>query len=555
MLLVLAVLVPAVCLLWFMRAAMRNERLAARQTLAEVYRGQLASSQAQLDGYWQTTASKLEERARKGSAATAFAECVQFGAVDSVIVFDEKGNVAYPNVPTKVDSQTSQFEAKWAEASQLEFARKDYLPAAAVYHAIAIGATNVNLAARALQAEARCLVQADRKDAAIRLVTDELARERYDQATDPQGRLIAANAELMVLELLSDQASPAFQASARKLHQRLADYANPVLASPQRCFLMKELQSLWPEVEFPTLAAEELAVKLPDSLPVDTAFHRTSRPEVWQFATADRRVLAFVRSDKILASVRAASTSADAHLSLIAPGGDPDAAFVSVPAGPRFPGWRLALSLQGNQLFDAAADHRKTFYLWTALFVLAAMGVLTLLTVRVLRRHATLARLKNDLAATVSHELKTPLSSTRVLVDTLLDTKSLDERKTREYLRLIAQENERLSRVVQNFLSFSRMEQRKYAFRFSPLSARQTAEAAIAVMRERLEAPGCRFELHIDDALPGILADGSSEEPAPWARGNGRSPVSARNSVAPSPKMSTAGPISPRERSHCSGAM
>src|SRR5215203_4344525 len=40
------------------------------------------------------------------------------------------------------------------------------------------------------------------------------------------------------------------------------DYENPVLASPQRRFLMKEVQSLSPErVEFPTLAAEQLAAE------------------------------------------------------------------------------------------------------------------------------------------------------------------------------------------------------------------------------------------------------------------------------------------------------
>ena len=37
-LLLLTVLVPAVCVLWFMGAAMRNERLAARQKLADAYR-------------------------------------------------------------------------------------------------------------------------------------------------------------------------------------------------------------------------------------------------------------------------------------------------------------------------------------------------------------------------------------------------------------------------------------------------------------------------------------------------------------------------------------
>src|SRR5437667_5264040 len=51
-LLLFAVVVPAVCLLWFMSAAMRNERFAVRQKLAEAYRSQLSGSQARLERYW-----------------------------------------------------------------------------------------------------------------------------------------------------------------------------------------------------------------------------------------------------------------------------------------------------------------------------------------------------------------------------------------------------------------------------------------------------------------------------------------------------------------------
>ena len=41
--------------------------------------------------------------------------------------------------------------------------------------------------------------------------------------------------------------------------------------------------------------------------------------------------------------------------------------------------------------------------------------------------------MKNDFIATVSHELKTPLSSMRVLVDTLLEGNIKDEKQTEEY--------------------------------------------------------------------------------------------------------------------------
>jgi signal transduction histidine kinase len=124
-----------------------------------------------------------------------------------------------------------------------------------------------------------------------------------------------------------------------------------------------------------------------------------------------------------------------------------------------------------------------------------------------IRRQAAIARLKNDLAATVSHELKTPLSSMRMLVDTLLDSERLNEKQVREYLALISGENERLSRLVQNFLTFSRMDRKKHAFRQDLVSARQIVDTATTAVGDRLQAPGCRVEIHLDPDLPEILGD------------------------------------------------
>src|SRR5262245_14377303 len=76
-LLLFAVLVPAGCLLWFMNAAMSNERLAARQRLADVYRVQLAAVQARLARSWRDTAADLETLAATAPAPVAFAKIVQ----------------------------------------------------------------------------------------------------------------------------------------------------------------------------------------------------------------------------------------------------------------------------------------------------------------------------------------------------------------------------------------------------------------------------------------------------------------------------------------------
>lgn len=512
-LLLFAVLVPAVCLLWFMSAAMRNERFAARQKLADAYRGQLAASQARLEKYWEDTVADLEKLAETNSPSAAFARCVLSGSVDSVVILDEQGRVAYPNTPSGFDTASREPEVKWTEASQLEFLRKDFAAAAKRYEALAAEATNVNVAARALQAEARCLVQAGQKDTAVRLVNEILGSARFDRATDPQGRLIVGNAELMVLEL-TERDSPTFQATVQSLKQRLMDYENTALAAPQRRFLMKELQRLSPQkIEFPTLAAEELASRFSDQHPVfarDSALQNTPIPGLWQFATSNRRVVALARTEKLLASLQATlagSLPTDGKTTLLPPGTENNAAFVWLPAGPRLPGWQLALSLKDDKLFATTTEHRAAIYFWTGIMVIAAMGILTLLAVRLVRRQAALARLKNDLIATVSHELRTPLSSMRVLVDTLLDSDKLDDQKTREYLRLVAQENERLSRLIENFLTFSRMERRKYTFHFKPLPARQIVNAAVEAVRDRFTASDCHFEVQVEPDLPDIVAD------------------------------------------------
>ena len=492
---------------------MRNERFAAQQRLADAYRSQLAASQARLEKFWEETVAGLQKLAETNSPSVAFARCVLSGSVDSVVILDGQGRVAYPNTPSGFDSGSPESEVKWTEASQLEFLRRDFVAAAKRYEALAEEATKVNVAARAFQAEARCLAQAGRKDAAVRTVNEILANTRFDHATDPQGRLIVANAELMVLEL-TERESPAFQSAARRLGKRLVDYENRGLAAPQRRFLMKELQKLLPlKIEFPTLAAEELAARFVDEHPVfprDSALQNTPISDLWQSVTLNRRVVALVRSEKLLAGLQATlagGLAASGQVRLLPPGAENSHALVWLPAGPRLPGWHLAFSLKDEGLLATTTEHRAAIYFWTGILVVAVMGILTLLAVRLLRRQAALARLKNDLVATVSHELKTPLSSMRVLVDTLLDSEKRGDQKTREYLQLVAQENERLSRLIENFLTFSRMERRKYTFHFKSLPARQIVNAAVEVVRERFAAADCHFEVQVEPDLPDIVAD------------------------------------------------
>ena len=96
---------------------------------------------------------------------------------------------------------------------------------------------------------------------------------------------------------------------------------------------------------------------------------------------------------------------------------------------------------------------------------------------------------------------------TRALADMLLEGRYRDEKQRQEYLGLIAKENQRLSRLIDNFLAFSRMERNKRTFELEEVKIDAMVSAALDAERERFESPGCRLEVDIAAGLPNISGD------------------------------------------------
>ena len=256
--------------------------------------------------------------------------------------------------------------------------------------------------------------------------------------------------------LLTGTGDPRRKEIAKRLQGRLDDYDSDTLPSAQRRFLMRELESLESGVAFPTLAAEELAAQYLEAHPAPVAeptLRALELRDVWSVASPSRRVLALLTTRtlgaKLAEEIRGVSLPNSVSVRAVAPGEDAvnDWTLVTTSIGPELPGWRLTLALDDRALFETAADQRVTRYLVIGSIVSAAMMLIALMVGRGFGRQVQLARLKNDLVATVSHELKTPLTAMRALVDTLLDTERLDEATTRDYLQLVAQENARLEPI------------------------------------------------------------------------------------------------------------
>jgi signal transduction histidine kinase len=184
-----------------------------------------------------------------------------------------------------------------------------------------------------------------------------------------------------------------------------------------------------------------------------------------------------------------------------------EAAFLHAPLGKFFPGWRAEIHFSDVDIFEKTANRQKVIYIWAGLLAIAVMVAAGLLTAQAIGKQIKINKLKNDFIATVSHELKTPLASMRVLVDTLLEGSYRDQHQVTEYLELVSKENERLTGLIDNFLTFSRMERNKQAFAMARTSPAAVARDAAEAVKTKFSKGKCTFEVNIPDDLPDVTAD------------------------------------------------
>jgi signal transduction histidine kinase len=172
--------------------------------------------------------------------------------------------------------------------------------------------------------------------------------------------------------------------------------------------------------------------------------------------------------------------------------------------------WEVRLyPTSGRDLATAPAEHARAYAASAGLLIVAILAVAVAAGITI-NRQLTLQDLKSTAVATVAHELRTPLASIRMLVDTLREGRFRTPEQQQEYLQLVSSELERLTRLTEQFLTHSRLERGKHGFHFSPVAPAELVEAAVELLRPRLEAPGCHFTLQVFPDLPLLRADRSA---------------------------------------------
>lgn len=112
-------------------------------------------------------------------------------------------------------------------------------------------------------------------------------------------------------------------------------------------------------------------------------------------------------------------------------------------------------------------------------------------------------RAKNIFLATLSHELRTPLSGVSGSVQLLGET-ALDARQ-REYIRMIGYANATLLEILEDMLSFSRLEAGKLDFEYAPFALRETIDNMLSLQGVPAHAKGLALIRDVADDVPEIV--------------------------------------------------
>jgi two-component system phosphate regulon sensor histidine kinase PhoR len=128
-------------------------------------------------------------------------------------------------------------------------------------------------------------------------------------------------------------------------------------------------------------------------------------------------------------------------------------------------------------------------------------GPCAVLVIQDVTEHHRYEELRREFVANVSHELKSPLTGIQNMTETLLGGALHDEANNERFVRLIDDEAQRLSRLIEDLLSLSQLESRTEPLVRSPVGLKSVIESVVASLQPGID----RRRLTLSLECPGEL--------------------------------------------------
>ena len=182
--------------------------------------------------------------------------------------------------------------------------------------------------------------------------------------------------------------------------------------------------------------------------------------------------------------------------------------------GGNFRGLKVAFAGTAEEMLSGQGSLQPLFYVLIVILVLGMTLFGTYLLLRDVRREVRMAEMRSQFVSSVSHELKTPLTAIRMFAETLRLGRTQNRKTQEEYLDTIVNESQRLTRLLNNVLDFSKIEKGKKTYRPQPASLPKVVKAAARAMEYPLSQQGFKLNVEIDEELPAVCIDRDAIEQA-----------------------------------------
>jgi signal transduction histidine kinase len=116
-------------------------------------------------------------------------------------------------------------------------------------------------------------------------------------------------------------------------------------------------------------------------------------------------------------------------------------------------------------------------------------------------------RRKTEFVSGVSHELRTPLASIKGFTSTVRSDKAMDEKTRDEFLKIVEDETDRLTRLIDDLLDLSRIESGRLKIKEEKLDIAPLIKKCVEALTGQSKERNIQLQLIVPDSLPEILAD------------------------------------------------
>jgi signal transduction histidine kinase len=169
------------------------------------------------------------------------------------------------------------------------------------------------------------------------------------------------------------------------------------------------------------------------------------------------------------------------------------------------PHWQMAVFID-HKGFGSNRGFLYISIILLGVFIAAIISGGILLT-RLTLQNMKDARQKTSFVSSVSHELKTPLTSIRMYAELLLSKRVKDENKIQTYLSVIVNESGRLTRLINNVLDFGKLEQGRKAYHLTTFAMDQLLDQMIQAHSIRIQNQGLNIISQVEKGDYPVKAD------------------------------------------------